>query len=241
MCQTFPICAPLQFPHLYHVRIASKTNGHATDLDEHRDNDDDDPVVASYDIYLTDAKIRRILLQYPDRESDRLYNDSTYQKPTELRLKPETGLVEVDIPIDTITNYDERKGLRYGSALKQSNISQQGGTHGLAGGFNTAGSGGAGSRMKVEDAGSKTKIEGYADDEHELVEDEDGRDGVVMTQQTVGGRAKAPTDGDPIYLLGAFKNSGCRPVLLLYFCCFLPYFCFGISTRLTRHLQMNSI
>lgn len=108
-------------------------------------------------------------------------------------------------------NYDEQKGLRYGSALKRSNVSQQGGTHGLAGGFNTAGTGGPGGagQVKAEDAGSTTKIEGWADDEHELLEEEDRQDGVVMAHQTVGGRAKVPTDGDPIYMLGAFKDSEC--------------------------------
>lgn len=171
------------------------------------DQEEDDPVIASYDILITDAQIRRFLLQYPDRQADQPYNDGALQKPAELRLKPKTGLVEVDIPINTRLNYDERKGHRYGNAMKKSNVAQQGGTHGIAGGFNT---GGVPARGRGEDA-SKGKGDAYDNDgyDDDGLEDEEYKAGVVMAHQTLGGRVKAPVDGDPIYMLGAFKESEC--------------------------------
>ncbi|KAL1952640.1 hypothetical protein VTO42DRAFT_4579 [Malbranchea cinnamomea] len=172
------------------------------------EHEEDDPIIASYDILITDAQIRRFLLQYPDRQAEQPYNDATMQKPTELRLKPKTGLVEVDIPINTRINYDERKGIRYGNALRKSNIVQQGGTHGIAGGFNTIG---VPARARMEEVISKTKGDEYGDDIYDedqlLLEDEDKKAAVIMGHQTLGGRVKAPVDGDPIYMLGAFKEN----------------------------------
>ncbi|WEW57392.1 hypothetical protein PRK78_002859 [Emydomyces testavorans] len=166
----------------------------------------DDPVIASYDIFITDAQVRRLLLQYPDRSSTQPYSDLTLQKPTELRLKLRTGLVEIDIPINTRLNYDERKGLRYGNALKKSRIIQEGGTHGMAGGFNTGGV--AAGKVKLE---GDSVGKGYWDDEdgggYGDLEDEEIKAGHIMATQTLGGRVKEPVDGDPIYMLGAFKEN----------------------------------
>lgn len=100
-------------------------------------------------------------------------------------------------------NYDERKGLRYGGALKKSRIVQEGGTHGLAGGFNTGAGAGAGAgKVKGEEMGGKGEDDLYYD-----LEDEDRKMGVRMGKQTLGGRIKEPVDGDPVYMLGAFRES----------------------------------
>ncbi|KMQ48545.1 DNA-directed RNA polymerase III subunit Rpc5 [Trichophyton rubrum] len=161
--------------------------------------EDDDPITASYDIFITDSQIRRLLLQYPDRPADQPYNDSIGQKPLEFRLKPKTGLVELDIPIDTQVNYDEVKGLRYGNALAKSRITQENGSHGMAGGFNVNG-GGIG-KFKTEGTGADD-VNVYMD-----MDDEDRKAGVKMTTQVLGGRIKKPVDGDPVYMLGAFRDN----------------------------------
>ncbi|PGH34251.1 sulfite reductase (NADPH) hemoprotein beta-component [[Emmonsia] crescens] len=177
-----------------------------------------DPIIASYDIYITDSQIRRFLLQYPDRQSTQPYNATTQQKPTELRLKPRTGLVEVDIPINTHVNYDEKKGLRYGNALRKSRVIAEGGTMGMAGGFNTGArsKGAAGAVAGPGAAGGDDGEDGivmgrrrqqiFAGDEEGMMDYEDERAGVVMTTQTLGGRIKEPVDGDPVYMLGAFRD-----------------------------------
>ncbi|EGC47636.1 conserved hypothetical protein [Histoplasma capsulatum var. duboisii H88] len=181
----------------------------------------DDPVIASYDIYITDSQIRRFLLQYPDRQATQPYNAATHQKPTELRLKPRTGLVEVDIPINTHVNYDEKKGRRYGNALRKSRVIAEGGTMGMAGGFNpgarakglAVGAGAGAGVVGVEDGeveittGRRRRQQIFAGDEEDMLDYEDEKAGVIMTTQTLGGRIKEPVDGDPVYMLGAFREN----------------------------------
>ncbi|KAI5288151.1 hypothetical protein KEM54_005431 [Ascosphaera aggregata] len=175
-------------------------------------DDVSDPVIASYDILLTESFINRFLLQYPDRQSNLPYNNLTSQKPTELRLKPATGLVEVDVPINTRVNYDERKGLRLGNAMRRSRIISEGGSLGMAGGFNT-GVGAAG-RGKGVGVGGGDIIMG--EDEGDGYESNDDRKaGVIMTTQTLGGRIVPPAEGDPVYMLGAFRESELLPSSLL--------------------------
>ncbi|PGH11758.1 hypothetical protein AJ80_07019, partial [Polytolypa hystricis UAMH7299] len=177
------------------------------------DPDTDDPIIASYDIFITDALIRRLLLQYPDRQPKDPY-DGTYRVPTELRLKPKTGLVEVDIPITTQANYNDTKGLRFGNALRKSRITSEGGSHGVAGGFNAtsssgaagaAGGGGGGAgkgRFEPIDVEEDERFAGFVRD----ADEEDRKAGVLMMTQTLGGRIKAAVEGDPVYMLGAFRD-----------------------------------
>ncbi|TPR03243.1 hypothetical protein CAN33_0013970 [Aspergillus niger] len=141
----------------------------------------DDPVIASYDICLTDSEISRYVLQYLDRPAGSSYDDRHGQKPTSFRLKPKTGLVEVDVPINTRVNYDVSKGLRYGDALKKSRSAREGGAFGMAGGFSSGGAGGG--------APAKVKMEEAADAKSETAS--------LMRVQTLGGRIKSPEDGDP--------------------------------------------
>jgi len=174
---------------------------------------DSDPVVASYDVYLTDSEISRYVLQYLDRPANQAYDDRHGQKPTALRLKPQTGLVEVDVPISTRVNYDVGKGLRYGDAMKKSRSAREGGAYGMAGGFSggSAGSGGGG-KVKMEDGDVEMggiKKGGDAEDTASL-----------LRLQTLGGRKKTPEDGDPVYMLAAFRGSTFLsfPVLLVCAC-----------------------
>ncbi|ERF70703.1 hypothetical protein EPUS_02569 [Endocarpon pusillum Z07020] len=173
--------------------------------------EDDDPVIASYPVYLTsphyasppnasaeilpDTAQKLVLLQYPAyRPSDTPYNARNLQKPTSLRIKPNTGLLELDIPIDTKLNYNPDKGSKYATSLKRSRIIQEGGTHGLSGGFNT---GPAGRNIREEeDIDMKTipAHSGLSDDP-------------TLNVQTLGGKIVKPSTGDPIYLLGSFKGN----------------------------------
>ncbi|KAH8900222.1 hypothetical protein GQ53DRAFT_212379 [Thozetella sp. PMI_491] len=101
-------------------------------------SDDDDPVVASFDILLKAPfhKERALyVLQYPNRATDnpeRLHNPEIET----MRVKPKTGMVEVDVPLDYNANYDKKKGVAWGSALKKSMEGKgASGSLGLAGGF----------------------------------------------------------------------------------------------------------
>jgi hypothetical protein len=149
---------------------------------------DDDPVVASYDVLLTDSDISRYVFQYVDREHDRPYNDQENQRPIQLRLKPRTGLIEVEVPISTRENYDVNKGMRYGDAVQKSRSARDGGAYGMAGGF-TAGSGTAAAGGRVLD--NKRAVDSAS----------------LMRVQSLGGRIKPSEEGDPVYMLATFTDS----------------------------------
>ncbi|KAJ5250195.1 hypothetical protein N7489_000605 [Penicillium chrysogenum] len=158
---------------------------------------DDDPVVASYDVLLTDSDISRYVFQYVDREHDRPYNDQENQRPIQLRLKPRTGLIEVEVPISTRENYDVNKGMRYGDAVQKSRSARDGGAYGMAGGF-TAGSGTAA-------AGGRVKMEANGD--VEILDNKRAVDSAsLMRVQSLGGRIKPSEEGDPVYMLATFTD-----------------------------------
>lgn len=158
--------------------------------------DASDPIIASYDVFLTDSEIERFVFQYPDRELDPEkggpYDERHGQKPLSLRLKPKTGLVEIEVPINTTPgHYDVNKGLKYGEAMKQSRILKEGGSFGLAGGFNSHGA-------------SRVKMEG---DDAAMQEMKNSKAQTILRTKTLAGRIKEPEDGEPVYMLGAFRGS----------------------------------
>lgn len=165
--------------------------------------EDDDPVVASYDIFLTQSlpvhsqtpsdtdpsSSRVFLLQYPaHRPSSKPYSNARLQKPTGLRLKPEVGLLEVDVPILTNEYYNDDTGYKYGKALAESRTIQAGGTHGLGGGFST------GSAM------SASLRDIPAHEEHD-------QQHTYLNIQTLGGKIAVASERDPVYLLGSFRDN----------------------------------
>ncbi|KAL3473390.1 Sin-like protein conserved region-domain-containing protein [Aspergillus californicus] len=162
---------------------------------------DSDPVIASYDIFLTDSDISRFVLQYLDRPAGSSYDESNGQKPTSFRQKPKTGLVEVDVPINTRVNYDLGKGVRYGDALRKSRSNREGGAYGMAGGFSVSGQGANG--------GAQGKVKNEVKGEVQMGGLSDGGSGgetSLLKVQTLGGRIKNPEDGDPVYMLAAFRG-----------------------------------
>jgi hypothetical protein len=165
---------------------------------------DDDPVIASYDVVLTDSDISRYVFQYLDRPGKLPYNERRGQKPTSLRMKPSTGMVEVEVPIQTRGNYDVTKGLKYGDAMKKSRAGRDGGAFGMAGGFSSGSMASGGGRVKAE--GGDVEVL----DNKKVVDPSS-----LVRTQALGGRIKPQEEGDPIYMLATFKGSECA----LFVCC----------------------
>lgn len=97
-------------------------------------SDDDDPIVASYNVFLKPslpAHRRVMILEHPNKSDGK----KMARAPLEIRMKTNTGMVEVDYPIDYNAFYDRSKGLSWGTHLQKSTEAKKGGTHGLAGGF----------------------------------------------------------------------------------------------------------
>ncbi|KAI9679325.1 MAG: hypothetical protein M1817_005345 [Caeruleum heppii] len=167
------------------------------------DDDDDDPTVREYDVFVNnDLAERLILLQAVNRDRRQPYTDANHAKPSELRIKPEVGLVELDIPMNIWNNYDREKALRWGEALRKSSADKAGGSHGLMGGFGI----GAGQ------SSARRRTAGAADDEDVTQEmllanyAEADAKGHVLNKQTLGGQI-VPKDGtQPIYMVGVFRQ-----------------------------------
>ncbi|KAH8696543.1 DNA-directed RNA polymerase III subunit Rpc5 [Talaromyces proteolyticus] len=172
--------------------------------------DAEDPVIASYDVFLTDSQISRYVFQYPDRDCGERnkrntggpYAESTGQKPLVLRQKPKTGLVEIDVPINTSPDsYDFNKGHKYGEAMSESRVLKGGGAFGLAGGFNPNAASARGVKLEGEEGGeevSSSVLEAMAGK---------SKTQTILRTQTLAGRIKEPYDGEPLYMLGAFRGS----------------------------------
>ncbi|KAJ5098225.1 hypothetical protein N7532_005226, partial [Penicillium argentinense] len=158
---------------------------------------EDDPVVASYDVFLTDSDVSRYVFQYIDRPGKHPYNERMGQKPTAMRMKPDSGLVEVEVPIFTRTTYDVNKGLKYGEAIKKSRAARDGGAFGMAGGF-SAGS-------MATSGGGRVKSEATGD--IEMLENKKTTDQASLVRtQALGGRIKPQEEGDPVHMLATFKG-----------------------------------
>lgn len=172
----------------------------AADDDDDDDDNDDDPIVASYDVYLNPAMPlgrRLLVLQQPNRT-----DDAPRPSPTELRLKAQSGMVELDMPLDHAVAYDRDKGLRWGRVLQSSMAAKNGGSHGLAGGFGFG---------AVQQRGRK-KGEGY-DDEY-LEWSEAVRQDKVLRTQTLGGQF--PDTDEVQYMVGVFQGSACPSLTVIF-------------------------
>jgi DNA-directed RNA polymerase III subunit RPC5 len=94
------------------------------------DHADSDPIKASYDVYIKPgiSGDRQIyVLQFPNRDTKQPYSQKNESKPFNLRIKPEAGMVEIDVPIDVWRNYDREKGIKWGDAVKKSSMTKGGG------------------------------------------------------------------------------------------------------------------
>jgi DNA-directed RNA polymerase III subunit RPC5 len=123
------------------------------------------------------------------------------QSPTELRIKPNTGILELDIPLDPESpNYDRVKGMRWGAAMADSPTIKAGGRHGLAGGF---GIGAAPPKMPTRSkAGPTTEPDGYDDADF----NEAARQDRVLRQLTLGGLCQQPPTGVVDRYVGVFDG-----------------------------------
>ncbi|KEY68117.1 hypothetical protein S7711_05526 [Stachybotrys chartarum IBT 7711] len=154
--------------------------------------DEDDPITATYNVYLNPSPPagRRILvLQQPNRT-----DQAPHASPTELRLKPRSSMVEVDMGIDHSVAYDREKGLRWGRILQSSMASKNGGSHGLAGGFGFG---------AVQQRGGARKRADEDEDEH-MDWNEAMRQQKVLTTQTLGGQLSG--DDGVQYMVGVFQG-----------------------------------
>ncbi|KAI6496354.1 hypothetical protein MCOR14_003686 [Pyricularia oryzae] len=169
------------------------------------DDDEDDPIVETYNVFLKPelpAHQQLFVLQHPNRSSP--YNSAA----TELRLKPNSGMVELDMPLNTGSAYDKTKGVTWGKALSQVNTARSGNaTMGLAGGF------GVGAPpMRI--APGERRRRDREDDDIEVVGggissadfNEALRRDKVLRTQVLGGKMNKTGRGQTRYMVGVFSG-----------------------------------
>ncbi|KIW01820.1 hypothetical protein, variant [Verruconis gallopava] len=166
---------------------------------------DDDPVVAEYNVYITpELKEQLYLLQYPTRKRQDPFNAEHGTLPTEMRVKPKTGFLEVDIGITPARRFDKLKGLQWGQALKHAKDAKAKG-FGLSSGFGRGNELESGMKVLVSGSGSGKGKSGYEDPLNDF-EAQVERGGVLM-KQTFGGTIKKPDEGRPYYMAGTFRGN----------------------------------
>lgn len=177
---------------------------------------EDDPVIAEYNVYITPELQEQVyLLQFPNRDRQQPYNSRTGAQPVEMRMKPRTNFMELDIATNVASNFDKSKGMLWGSAMKTANESGAAG-FGMASGF---GKGNRGNELfNPEKRGKKARDPGQAPvgktrSERFDVATEAGR---VLNKQTLGGQIVLPAEGKPMYMLGTFRQSMFYYILIIF-------------------------
>ncbi|KAI4727269.1 hypothetical protein E4T49_04958 [Aureobasidium sp. EXF-10728] len=162
------------------------------------DMQDDDPVIAEYNVFITPRQLEQIyLLQYPNRNRSQAYNDRNGARPVDFRLKPQAGFMEMDIGMNPSANFNKFQSLVWGEAMRKSKVNGGSATFGAAAGF-AATKGGKG-RGKQEN-GEMSVDQGLA-----RFQDAVNRD-AVFQKQTLGGQILQDEAGNPNYMLGAFRG-----------------------------------
>ena len=176
----------------------------ATALSDTSDSDLD-PVIKTYDIYLTTALTPHLhLFQYPVRSSTLPYSHMTGACPTNARMKPQSGVVELDIPINTVRNYDQEKGRRWGEALRKARLEREAR---ISGSSSTGRVGVGGKRRKIASYNNDYDDDDDGEDEDDIIHasfEEAKRNGRALMHQTLG--AKLQPDNTR-YMVGVFRNS----------------------------------
>lgn len=84
---------------------------------------DDDPVMKTYDVFISDQlKDHIYLLQYPIRNPQEQYYDDS--APFEARIKPQEGTLELDVPLDT-NNFSLIRGEKFAGQSSDSGIKRE--------------------------------------------------------------------------------------------------------------------
>jgi DNA-directed RNA polymerase III subunit RPC5 len=120
-----------------------------------------------------------------------------------MRIKPKSGFLELDLGLRVDSNFDKLKGVTWGEAVR---MAKEGGTNafGLASGF------GKGARTNELFAAERAQLQPLSDEKvGRLLErfDESNSRGVVMNRTTLGGQIIQPEEGQPTYMVGAFRGS----------------------------------
>ena len=164
-----------------------------------------DPVEKEWTIFLNPTPDNRhvVVLRYPHRSSGDPYLARKGQQPLEIRIKPRSGLVEVDVPLHVHQKtYDKQRGMMYGEAIRKNELLQAGGSFGVRGGL-----GNANTAFKRPE-GSRAAMNGVKPSAEDVPTsmDEPSEKGHIMSKITMAGVITPWEETDPVYFLATFKE-----------------------------------
>jgi DNA-directed RNA polymerase-3 subunit RPC5 len=163
-----------------------------------------DPIKSSYDVFIKPrvSGDRQIyVLQFPNRDSKHHYSQDNESQPQTLRVKPESGMVEVDVPVSAWHNFDREKGVKWGDALKKNGMAKGGGSHGLPGGFGIGSAQPTGrGRGRVEGDDDLNQEALLADYAMAVQRDQ------VLKKQALGGQYVLNDETSPQYMIGVWRH-----------------------------------
>lgn len=147
------------------------------------------------------------VLQYLNRPLDQKLTKENHSEPTELRVKTESGFIEVDVPVNIFQNYNRVAGVRWGESMRKTKqIGQR--AFGIASGFERtmprasnrpgAGEGAAPPPVTVDDDDNVEEYVTHFEDANEK--------GHVLNVQTFGGQILKDDGKGPSYMLGTFRD-----------------------------------
>lgn len=192
------------------------------DSSEYEEDDENDPVIAEYDCYLNgNVSGERFELIFAGLNKDTKPLTGA-NCPTAFRIKPESGFIEVDLPINIHHEYDRQKGVKFGEALRKSKALGQE-SYGPSAGFELkmprptkrpgASSAAEGTSAEEADAeneeaakakelAEQEKQEGYVNNFEDANEK-----GHVMNTQTWSGQLISREAYKPNYFVVAFRDN----------------------------------
>lgn len=184
--------------------------------DRDKKKEPDDPVVAEYDVYITEEmKEQMYLLQYLNRNPQLSFTKKHQSRPSEVRIKEKSGFVEVDVPINLQEGYNRRAGVVWGESLRKTKHHGQK-AFGLAAGFKHVDP----PRLRgvASEAATPDSQPGFLvgdDNLDEYIENlEDANEkGHVLSTRTYGGQIMPDHETSPSYMVGAFRGSKCNHAL----------------------------
>ena len=165
--------------------------------DDFPSDSDDDPIVHTYDIHVTTTLSPHLyLFQYPVRGSHLPFANSTGSCPISARIKPDSGAVELDIPINTTRHYDQEKGRKWGEALRKARLDRE-----ARASTTSSRAAASGKRRRI---GNEDGSDDDADSPSHLTFEEARASGRILATQTLGGKIQADNTR---YMIGVFRNN----------------------------------
>lgn len=179
--------------------------------------DEDDPITASYNIYLTPQNHQSLyLLQYPNRPRTQPYNHASGTAPSAIRIKPTSGFLELDTDLNTNRHFNRYQALKWGGAVKDvqdvrglGDGEERRVTYGLASGLQV---GLAGQRVGgTVRNGLKDEADREGAIQDDMIEFDTAKsEGRALHTQTLGGqilRHDSDIEAEkPVYFVGAFRG-----------------------------------